>query len=195
MHYSQKKNEKIDLIFWVKKMDAPTKQDNKKTEYVGIGEIVSGDENDILKISSLGSCIGVVLFPKDTEYNSKFAVMGHIMLPTSPKEGERKIHNRWGPAKYADKAIPTMIKMMEKLGIKVDNIVAKIVGGAHMFGHGSKTLQIGKNNEKMTKKLLSNHKIQIKRSFTGGDIGMSVIYVVKDNLLTVQPTGGVPIII
>ena len=55
-------------------MDAPTKQDNKKTEYVGIGEIVSGDENDILKISSLGSCIGVVLFPKDTEYNSKFAV-------------------------------------------------------------------------------------------------------------------------
>lgn len=176
-------------------MDAPKRQENKRIAYVGIGEIVSGDENDILKISSLGSCIGLILFPKNTDYSSKTAVMGHIMLPNSPKEGDKKIHNRWGPAKYADKAIPTMIEMMEKLGVKMDNIGAKIVGGAHMFGHGSRTLQIGKNNEIMTKRLLMNNKIQIKRTFTGGDIGMSVIYNVEEDLLTVQPTGGLPIII
>ena len=181
--------------FQVSKMDTPKKWENKRIAYVGIGEIVSGDEEDILKISSLGSCIGVVLFPKNTDYCSKVAVMGHIMLPNSPKEGGKKIHNRWGPAKYADKAVPAMIKMMEELGIKIDNIAAKIVGGANMFGHGSKTLQIGKNNEKMTKRLLSNSKIQIKRSFTGGDIGMSVIYIVEEDLLTVQPTGGAPIIL
>ncbi|MCK5158464.1 MAG: chemotaxis protein CheD [Candidatus Heimdallarchaeota archaeon] len=176
-------------------MDVPENYENKRIAFVGIGEIVSGDEEDILKISSLGSCIGVVLFPKNTDYSSKVAVMGHIMLPYSPKKGEKKIPNRWGPAKYAEKAVPTMILMMQELGIKVDNIGAKIVGGANMFGHGSKTLQIGKTNEKVTKKLLLDHKIQIKRSFTGGDIGMSVTYVVKDNLLTVQPTGGAPIIL
>ena len=176
-------------------MDAPKECKNKRIAYVGIGEIISGDVENILKISSLGSCIGVVLFPKNPDYCSKVAVMGHIMLPYSPKDGEKKIPNRWGPAKYAEKAIPTMIQMMEELGINVDNIGAKIVGGANMFGHGSKTLQIGKTNERVTKKLLLDHKIQIKRSFTGGDIGMSVTYVVEDNLLTVQPTGGAPIIL
>lgn len=176
-------------------MDVQENYENKRIAFVGIGEIVSGEDEDILKISSLGSCIGVVLFPKNTDYCSKVAVMGHIMLPYLPKEGEKKIPNRWGPAKYAEKAVPTMIQMMQELGLKVDNIAAKIVGGANMFGHGSKTLQIGKTNEKVTKKLLLEHKIQIKRSFTGGDIGMSVTYVVEDNLLTVQPTGGAPIIL
>ncbi len=173
-------------------MDTAKNGENKNIAYVGIGEIISGDENNILKISSLGSCIGVVLFPKEN-INLKVAVMGHIMLPYSPKDGEKKIRNRWGPAKYADKAIPTMVEMMEKLGVKTENILAKLVGGANMFGHGSKTLAIGKNNEKVTKKLLSQHKIHIQRSFTGGDIGMSVSYDVEKNLLIVQPTGGTPI--
>ncbi len=178
----------------VTKMDTEKNSEEKRIAYVGIGEIVSGYENDILKISSLGSCIGVVLFPED-KISSRVAVMGHIMLPHSPKDGAKKIHNRWGPAKYADKAVPTMIEMMCDLGINIENIGAKIVGGANMFGHGSKTLQIGKNNEIITKKLLSKNKIHIQRSFTGGDIGMSVIYDVKDDLLTVQPTGGTPIIL
>ncbi|MHA1198298.1 MAG: chemotaxis protein CheD [Candidatus Heimdallarchaeaceae archaeon] len=175
-------------------MDNARNCEDKRIVYVGIGEIASGDETDILKISSLGSCIGVVLFPNDSE-SSKAAVMGHIMLPSSPKEGKKKIHNRWGPAKYADIAVPTMIETMVDLGIKKENIRAKIVGGANMFGHGSQTLQIGKNNEIETKKLLSKNKIHIQRSFTGGDIGMSVVYVVEKKLLTVQPTGGLPIIL
>lgn len=167
--------------------------ERSRITYVGIGEIALGYENDLLKISSLGSCIGLVLYPKNNNFCKKIAVMGHIMLAHSPKKGEKKIRNRWGPAKYADEAVPVMIRELEKQGLHITNISAKIVGGANMFGHGSKSLQIGKNNEKMIKKLLSENKIPIDKSFTGGDVGMSVKYIVKENLLIIQPTGEQPI--
>lgn len=176
-------------------MQAPIEDEQTKITYVGIGEIAIGYENDILKISSLGSCIGLILYPKNNNFGNKVAIMGHVMLANSPKKTAKKIKNRWGPAKYADEAVPTMIKKLEKIGIICANIEGKIVGGANMFGHGSRTLQIGKTNEKMIKRILSSYKIPIQKSFTGGDVGMSVKYVVKDHLLIVQPTGGQPIIL
>ena len=174
-------------------MQVLNEDEKNKITYVGIGEITVGYEGDILKISSLGSCIGLVLFPKDSDFSKKIAIMGHVMLANAPKKNEKKIKNRWGPAKYADEAVPTMIGKLEKLGFHVSTINAKIVGGANMFGHGSKTLKIGQTNEKMIKRLLSQNKIPICKSFTGGDVGMSVKYIVKDHLLIVQPTGGQPI--
>ena len=163
-----------------------------KTTYVGIGEIVIGNENDILKISSLGSCIGLILFPKPGTFRVKVAIMSHIMLPTSPKDDAKPSGWKWGPAKYADKAVHTMFKQLKEVGVIQETIRAQVVGGAQMFGHGSKTLQIGQNNARETKKLLSELNIPIQKSFTGGDTGMSVVYYVNDNALRVRTTGGEP---
>lgn len=176
-------------------MQAPKEDEKTRITYVGIGEIAIGHENDILKISSLGSCIGLILYPKNNNFGEKIAIMGHVMLADSPKKNEKKIHNRWGPAKYADEAVPTMIEKLEEFGIDSTRICAKLVGGANMFGHGSKSLQIGKTNEKKIKRLLSFYKIPIQKSFTGGDVGMSVRYIVKDHQLIVQPTGGQSIVL
>lgn len=33
--------------------------------FIGIGEIVEGRENQILRIPALGSCVGLVVYPKD----------------------------------------------------------------------------------------------------------------------------------
>ncbi len=161
------------------------------TTYVGIGEIAIGYKDDILKISSLGSCIGLILYPKPGSFRKKVAIMGHIMLPSSPKDDAKPTGRKWGPAKYADKAVHTMIVQLKEVGVFRENIIAKMVGGAKMFGHGSKTLQIGRNNARETRKALSEFYIPIQRSYTGGDTGMSVVYDVNENTLSVRTTGGV----
>ncbi|UCG03478.1 MAG: chemotaxis protein CheD [Candidatus Heimdallarchaeota archaeon] len=167
---------------------------DSRTHYVGIGEVKLGCSNDQLKITSLGSCIGVVLYPED-EDPVKCAVMGHIMLPRS--QGREPKKYTFGPTRFADIAIPLMVKKLEKAIGKHRRkaIVAKIIGGAEMFGYTKITLKIGEENAKVTKALLKDEKIPLIKEFTGGDTGMSVKFRVSDYLLTVKPTGGRIIII
>ncbi len=175
------------------------REENSGQQYfVDIGQIKLGFEGDRLRISSLGSCIGLVLYPDDSN-PKKCAIMGHIMLPQS-KEKDRKNperKNRFGPTRFADIAIPEMIKRLEDASGRTrrKRFVAKMIGGAEMFGYTKLTLSIGKENAKMTKALLKKEKVPIIKEFTGGDTGMSVIFQVNDYILKVKPTGGKSIII
>ncbi|MFX0184062.1 MAG: chemotaxis protein CheD [Candidatus Hodarchaeota archaeon] len=179
---------------------------SEKETSIDIGEIAIGYFGDLLKIISLGSCIALVLYPKTiTEPRKRFAVMSHIMLPYYPSEGENLMRpnenrqkwnpsKRYGPAKYADKAIPLMIEILEEHGYHRKYCEAKIVGGAKMFGHSAFTMDIGKENVRVTKNLLKNNEIPLSSYYTGGDIGMNVSFSVKDYKLIVKPTGG-PVVI
>ena len=54
--------------------------------FVGIAEIAIGHSGDILKITALGSCIGLVIYPISVnDISQRCAVFGHIMLSQSPK--------------------------------------------------------------------------------------------------------------
>jgi len=81
-----KEEKTINLNCFLEKED-DLKSDNH-THYVGIGEIKIGFAEDNLKISSLGSCIGLIIYPKD-KCPKKCAVMSHIMLPRSKKMIEK----------------------------------------------------------------------------------------------------------
>ncbi|MFX0181573.1 MAG: chemotaxis protein CheD [Candidatus Hodarchaeota archaeon] len=174
------------------------KEDNLAKEshiyYVGIGEIKVGIADDKLKISSLGSCIGLVIYPKDKNPN-RCAVMGHIMLPRSQKTDRVVSKGRWGPTRFADIAVPTMIEQLEKIAGKNrrKDFVAKMIGGAEMFGYTKLTMKIGEENARVTKALLQKGKIPLIMEFTGGDTGMSVDFCVDNYILTVKATGGNPI--
>jgi chemotaxis protein CheD len=179
---------------------------SEKETYIDIGEIAIGYFGDLLKITSLGSCIALVLYPKTiTEPRKRFAVMSHVMLPLYPSEGstlKRSNENtqkwnptkRYGPAKYANKAVSLMIEILEEHGYHRKYCEAKIVGGAKMFGHPTFTMEIGKENVRVTKNLLKNNEIPLSSYYTGGDIGMNVSFSVKGYKLIVKPTGG-PVVI
>ena len=166
--------------------------------FVDIGQIKLGFDGDLLRISSLGSCIGLVLYPDDF-HTKKCAIMGHIMLPKSKEmdrnNPERK--TRFGPTRFADIAVPEMIKQLGRVTGKDrrKKFVAKMIGGAEMFGYTKLTLNIGKENAKMTKALLKQERVPIIKEFTGGDTGMSVNFRVSDYTLRVKPTGEKSIII
>lgn len=163
--------------------------------FVGIAEIEIGHSDDILKITALGSCIGLVIYPHSiNDINLRCAVLGHIMLSHTPKP-PHKDKRDIGPAKYADKAIPTMISILEELGYHRKHLEAKMVGGARMFGSSVFSGNIGKSNAETTKEILKENNIPIAAYYTGGDTGMSVLFSVNEYMIIVKPTGGSQIIL
>ena len=164
--------------------------------YVNISKIVIGFSNEILKIPALGSCIGLVIYPRNITYPDRIAVMGHIMLPLSRKKMTTKTRTRnYPPAKYSDQAVPTMIAKLEKLGYSKGDLNAKMVGGAKMFTSSSDALDIGRENTRATINHLQEYKIPLVKHYTGGERGMKVNFIVKDYEMIVTPTGGSPIIL
>ncbi len=166
-----------------------------KEKYVGIGEVHLGFSNDHLKISSLGSCIGLVIYPND-ENNDRCATMGHIMLPKAPCNdlSKTKRKSKWKETRFADVAVPIMIRNLNKAigyrSVRREAFVAKMIGGAEMFGMTKLSYKIGKENTYMTKQLLKQNKIPLIKEFTGGDTGMSVDFNVSEYTLRIKPTGG-----
>ena len=123
--------------------------------YIGIGEMALGYPGDFLKISSLGSCIGLVIYPEIDEISSRCAIMGHIMLPKAHETMKRNQNSTSGKeAKYANEAIPAMIEALESQKRIKKRFVAKMAGGAKMFGQKSETFHIGKENSRVVKYLL-----------------------------------------
>lgn len=166
-------------------------ESKSKNRYIGIGEIALGYSGDFLMISSLGSCIGLVIYPENDEISNRYAVMGHIMLPKArgTKYSSKAIKSG-KKAKYADEAIPAMIEALEGQKSHRKKYVAKMAGGAKMFGQKSETFEIGKENSRVVKYLLKSMDIPLLRHFTGGETGMRVSFDVSNYKLFVTPTGG-----
>ncbi len=186
-------------VSMTKKLSLPDESKNDlrfNSVYVDISQIVIGYATDHLKIPALGSCVGLVIYPKHLFGESRCAIMAHIMLPEFHKRKQKKKPiKKILPAKYSDKAIPCMIDKLRNLGFQPKTYEAKMVGGAKMFGKSSDTLDIGKENVRATKINLKKHSIPLVKEFTGGDRGMNVKFIVKDYELIVTPTGGTSLIL
>ncbi|WP_207671204.1 chemotaxis protein CheD [Paenibacillus cymbidii] len=135
---------------------------------VGMADLKVAQLVGLLKTTGLGSCVGVTLFDART----KVAGMAHVMLPSSEiaKEGNLNI------SKYADTALPDMIRRMEALGASVARMEAKLAGGAQMFAfsQASDTMRIGPRNVDSCKAMLGKYAIPIKGEDTGGNYGRTI---------------------
>jgi chemotaxis protein CheD len=136
---------------------------------IGIGEWSTGD--CVMTSIGLGSCIGLVIHD-DTK---KIGGLAHVMLPkSSGKPNERA-------GKYADTAVEILIKELIGKGSKVQNMKAKLAGGASMFQNFSGNLNIGERNADALKFLLKEKSIPIIREDIGGTMGRTVTYYPKEN--------------
>lgn len=92
---------------------------------VGISDLKLAKPPDTLVTYALGSCVGICLLDPITRVGG----LAHIMLPTSKiSPGDKNI------MKFADTAIPDLVKKMELQGAFRSRVTAKIAGGAQMFG-------------------------------------------------------------
>jgi chemotaxis protein CheD len=142
--------------------DLPTA--DGQTAMIGIGEYRVG--SFAMTTMGLGSCIGLTLYD-DT---LKVGAMVHIMLPESGGRKDR-------PGKYADTAVPMLLKELGALGCRKKSIIAKMAGGACMFEYFGTNLNIGERNAEKIKALLKEHNIPLVKEDTGGKVGRSVTFL------------------
>jgi chemotaxis protein CheD len=147
---------------------------------VGIGECVMGREGDHLK-SILGSCVGLCLWDR----NRKIGAMAHVMLPRYRDVGRKE-----KPGKYADRAVETL------KGLLAEHVsfqpVAKLVGGASMFGRAEGfdgILSVGLMNQQALRENLRKEGIQLVFEDVGGSSGRTVIFDCGTGELSVKICG------
>ena len=158
----------------VRDRSQPESEQEGERYYAGIGEMKVTHNPCKLIIMGLGSCIGVTL-------HDRFAKVGgiaHIMLPESNGIVENS-------CKYADTAVPLLLKEMLRHNAKKNLIEAKIAGGATMFSTMD-TLQIGKRNTEVVKEALKNEGIQLIAEDTGGSSGRTITLDIRTGKLQVK---------
>ena len=147
---------------------------------IGISDLNIAKKGDVLVTYALGSCVGICLY----DGVHKVAGLSHIMLPTS--QGFNPVGNQI--YKFADLAIPQLIKKMEQAGAKKICMKAKIAGGAQMFAsvNNSTLANIGQRNVIEVKKILQQLNISIIAEDTGKNYGRTQYFNSADGSMRIK---------
>ena len=136
----------------------------------------------VLVTLGLGSCVAIILHDAQTNAGA----MAHVLLPSISLA--RDITNR---AKFPETAVPLLIERLKGLGADPRRLVAKLAGGASMFGQlvTPGTIQMGERNLLASRSALRAAAIPIIRESVGGERGRSVRFHVKDGRVEIRSVG------
>jgi len=148
----------------------------KTDQHVGMGQIALGHGASHLT-AVLGSCVAVTMHAPRQE----IGVLAHVILAQSSGRNSP-------PGKFADTAIPEMLRMIEEAGAPRDEIVARLAGGANIFGRTG-PLQIGNANIEVITRLLQEAGVPVKAEDVGGNKGRRVSFDCQTGSLTVEMAG------
>lgn len=142
---------------------------------IHIAELYAGDEDFVITTSGVGSCIVIVLYDR----LMRIGGMAHAILPRKRTEDTltqfRRDESGKVFAKYADQATETLLDEIKALGGNPEHLVAKLIGGAHMFvllegdKHG-----IGYENTMSARETLARLGVPIETEVVGGTVGRNV---------------------
>lgn len=143
---------------------------------IKIAELFAGNSEYVIVANGVGSCIIIILY----DQLARIGGAAHAILPSAndshetvkkfERDGEGKLF-----VKYADQAVDMLIEEIELLGGSRDHLVAKLVGGAHMFAllegdqHG-----IGWKNTEAAREALKKFGIVIETEVIGGTVGRNM---------------------
>ncbi len=140
---------------------------------------VSRYQGDVLVALGLGSCIGVAVLDRA----SLVAGLAHVVLPESRPGGAT-------PGKFADTAVPELLRQVTGLGASAAGLHAVLVGGAQMFSAGaSGALDIGRRNEEAVRSALAAAGVPITTTLTGGNAGRTMRVHIGTGLVTCKQAG------
>jgi len=151
------------------------------TLVVGMADLKVAKAPDKLTTLGLGSCVGITLYDKAR----KIGGMAHCMLPSYKGfEGQTK-------AKFVDSAVIELINHLVRIGASRGALVAKIAGGAHMFGHSQNNdlLKIGERNAAAGLAILKQLAIPVHANDTGGTHGRTIELDIDSGSLKIRVVG------
>jgi chemotaxis protein CheD len=147
---------------------------------VGVAQFRVGRSPLKMMTMALGSCLGIVLFDASTGVGA----LAHVMHPR-----RACVKNNANRAKFVDSVIPLVVERMVERGARREKIVAKLFGGARMFGAaagGSGILQIGDDNIAAARERLGMFGIPIVAECVGGTHGRTIVFDVADGSVRVR---------
>lgn len=145
---------------------------------IGIGDLKVCRAPDILVTYALGSCVGICLLDAAVGVGG----LSHIMLP----ESTSGVNGSATPMRFADTAIPMLIRQMEGMGASKARMKAKIAGGATMFATASDKFNIGERNVAAVKKILMMNRIPIIAEDTGLDYGRTQFFYPETGIMEIR---------
>lgn len=111
----------------------------------------------------LGSCVSVCFYdPK-----KKIGGINHYMLPYWNGDGLES-------PKYGNVAILQLLNKMYDFGVKKEDIVCKIFGGAEVLGEQNSVFNVGQRNIELAYRMVFELGISITNSSTGGKLGRKI---------------------
>lgn len=144
--------------------------------HVGMGQAIIGSQPDQL-VAVLGSCVALSLYSSE----HRKAILGHIVLPHTS-------HPTTMPVKYADIAVPRMLAVLRMANIQPGEVVAKVAGGACMFGD-SGLPRIGESNVAAVLESLRAADIPMAGAHVGGAVGRRIVFDCDSGDLTIETIG------
>jgi chemotaxis protein CheD len=134
-----------------------------------------------LTTTGLGSCVALVLH----DPRSGVAGLAHFLLP---EPGPTSTFSR--PAKFATTGVALLAAELRLHGA-TGPLVAKLVGGARMFGSlMSAGVNVGQRNLDATRAALARLRIPVVAEETGGEVGRSVRVDPASGLVQVRSLAG-----
>lgn len=152
------------------------------SSFIRIGEIGFGSDTDCLR-TFVGSCVAIVLH----DPISRAAALAHVLLPTSIDQPPS------GLGRFADTAIPELIRQLQQRSRLEISPVAHIAGGADMFPV-SQARSVGRLNTAAVKELLLSHHIPIVTENCGGRLARRLLFDVRSGILQIEMIQPPPIV-
>lgn len=143
---------------------------------------VSRDPNSVLVTYALGSCIALMLH----DPIAHVAAMAHYMLPDSTQSTPGSDLQPW---KFADTAIPCLVRAILERGADKRCLKVFAAGGAQMMDDNS-IFNIGKRNCLALRKALWKLGLIAQAEDTGGTIVRTVRLEVASGRVSLQSPGG-----
>lgn len=146
------------------------------TLLVKMAEYAVTAESYCLK-TTVGSCVGVVLH----DPARRITGLAHIMLPNK-LAGDPKI------GKFADTAIPRLLRELKTLGMRQERLEVYVAGGSNMFMSctDKRLTLIGDKNVQEVKRILEELGIPILFEDTGGGCGRTMLFDNRTGQLNIR---------
>jgi len=149
---------------------------------VRVGDWAVDRDAGTLAALGLGSCVAIMLY----DPVARAGGMAHVLLPSPTLARDQS-----NPAKFPETAVPFLVGRLGALGADPRRLVAKLAGGASMFGQlmAPGTVHMGERNIVAARLALQVAGIPVVREAVGGERGRSVRFHLEDGRVEVWRVG------
>ncbi|MFO1019797.1 MAG: chemotaxis protein CheD [Planctomycetales bacterium] len=145
---------------------------------VGMGDLQVATGPVVFR-TLLGSCVGLALH----DPHRAIGGLAHVVLPNSG--GTAAL-----PGKYADTALPELLRQLVSQGARRTSLTARIAGAANMFAT-TRANPIGEQNIAAVESLLREANIPLIGSHCGGTQGRRMTFFLESGKILIDVVGSI----